>query len=207
MLGSADYTATNGLSVVLVDGCTVGDFVEVISFQVSSVLNAIAATAGSVGASNLASGSVTSAKIASGQTFALNGITFPATQVPSADANTLDDYEEGTWTPVFSAGGISGTSIAYSGTYTKIGRFVTLNFQATSTTTSNNVVIASYAQFTGIPFSVSGITGSGSVTTEDIDFYERNGFCQTAGSSIVVSKSGASPGTNTIYGTLTYFTS
>ena len=27
------------------------------------------------------------------------GITFPATQSASTDANTLDDYEEGTWTP------------------------------------------------------------------------------------------------------------
>ena len=149
---------------------------------------------------------INSNSLQSGQTLSVNGIRFPATQVPSADANTLDDYEEGTWTPVFAAGGISGTSLAYTGTYTKIGRVVTVNFQATSTTTSNNVIIGSYAQFTGLPFSASGIPGSGSVTTEDIDFYERNGFCQTAGSSIVVSKSGASPGTNTIYGTLTYFT-
>jgi len=56
MLGSADYTATSGVSVVLVNGCTVGDLVEVISFQVSSVLNAISATAGSVGSSNIANG-------------------------------------------------------------------------------------------------------------------------------------------------------
>jgi hypothetical protein len=27
------------------------------------------------------------------------GITFPAAQSASSDANTLDDYEEGTWTP------------------------------------------------------------------------------------------------------------
>ena len=27
------------------------------------------------------------------------GISFPATQSTSTDANTLDDYEEGTWTP------------------------------------------------------------------------------------------------------------
>jgi hypothetical protein len=37
--------------------------------------------------------------VISGTTPSLNGITFPATQVASADANTLDDYEEGTWTP------------------------------------------------------------------------------------------------------------
>ena len=63
MLGSADYTASNGLSVVLAIGATVGDLVEVISFQVSSVLNAISAAPGSVGTSNLANSSVTMAKL------------------------------------------------------------------------------------------------------------------------------------------------
>ena len=65
MLGSADYTATNGTTVVLASGATAGDLVEVISFQVSSVLNAIAATAGSVGTTYLADASVTQAKLAS----------------------------------------------------------------------------------------------------------------------------------------------
>jgi hypothetical protein len=63
MLGSADYTASNGLSVVLAIGATVGDLIEVISFQVSSVLNAISAAPGSVGTSNLANSSVTMAKL------------------------------------------------------------------------------------------------------------------------------------------------
>ena len=50
------------------------------------------------------------------------GITFPATQSASSDANTLDDYEEGTFTPT-----IGGTSIVYTnqvGSYTKVGRMV-----------------------------------------------------------------------------------
>ena len=58
----------------------------------------------------------------------LSGITFPATQVPSSDANTLDDYEEGTWTPTLSAN-VTGPSVTYSaqyGIYTKIGRQVTV---------------------------------------------------------------------------------
>ena len=40
-------------------------------------------------------------------------ITFPTTQVPSSDANTLDDYEEGTWTPVIiaAAGTINSSSV------------------------------------------------------------------------------------------------
>jgi hypothetical protein len=52
------------------------------------------------------------------------GITFPATQSASTDANTLDDYEEGTWTP--SIGG-TATYNAQEGTYTKIGRVVTVS--------------------------------------------------------------------------------
>jgi hypothetical protein len=54
MLGSADYTATNGTTVVLVNPATAGDLVETISFLVSSVLNAIPNTAGSVGSANIA---------------------------------------------------------------------------------------------------------------------------------------------------------
>ena len=56
------------------------------------------------------------------------GITFPATQSASSDANTLDDYEEGTWTPTFAFGG-GTTGVTYStnvGTYIKVGRLVTL---------------------------------------------------------------------------------
>jgi hypothetical protein len=55
------------------------------------------------------------------------GITFPATQVPSADANTLDDYEEGTWSPTLTGSSGSATYFERSGTYTKIGNMVTLN--------------------------------------------------------------------------------
>jgi hypothetical protein len=50
-------------------------------------------------------------------------ITFPATQSASADANTLDDYEEGTWTPTIT--GVSTYTIQ-NAVYTKIGKFVTL---------------------------------------------------------------------------------
>ena len=52
------------------------------------------------------------------------GITFPATASASSDANTLDDYEEGTWTPVVTPGGGSLTSYTASGQYTKVGKVV-----------------------------------------------------------------------------------
>ena len=57
-----------------------------------------------------------------------NGIKFPATAVASADSNTLDDYEEGTWTPVLTASTGAITSYAVNGgTYTKVGNTVTAN--------------------------------------------------------------------------------
>jgi hypothetical protein len=55
------------------------------------------------------------------------GIKFPATQSASSDANTLDDYEEGTFTPFFVPDGGAFTTLTYSaqtGKYTKIGNFV-----------------------------------------------------------------------------------
>ena len=57
-----------------------------------------------------------------------SGITFPATQVASSDANTLDDYEEGTFTPtiVGSTSAGTGTYTTNTGKYTKIGNVVTL---------------------------------------------------------------------------------
>jgi hypothetical protein len=53
-------------------------------------------------------------------------ILFPSTQVPSANVNTLDDYEEGTWTPVIGgSGGTSGqTYTTQAGSYIKIGSMV-----------------------------------------------------------------------------------
>jgi hypothetical protein len=53
-------------------------------------------------------------------------VSFPATQNPSSDVNTLDDYEEGSWTPVVAFGGGS-TGITYTtqvGWYVKIGQLV-----------------------------------------------------------------------------------
>jgi hypothetical protein len=55
-----------------------------------------------------------------------NGITFPATAVACTDANTLDDYEEGTFTPTVIGSTTAGTATygAQSARYTKIGRAV-----------------------------------------------------------------------------------
>ena len=82
------------------------------------------------------------------------GITFPATQSASSDANTLDDYEEGTWTPIIGgSGGESGQSYSgQAGHYTKIGRMVHVQFRvvlSTKGTITGNVVLK------GLPFTVA----------------------------------------------------
>lgn len=80
-------------------------------------------------------------------------ITFPATANPSADVNTLDDYEEGTWTPVIGgSGGTSGqTYTQQSGRYTKIGRMVVTR---AGVTLSNKGTITGNVQIQGLPFTV-----------------------------------------------------
>lgn len=57
----------------------------------------------------------------------VNAVTFPATPRPVDDANTLDDYKEGTWTPVLSSDDVAPTYTnveAADGTFTKIGNMV-----------------------------------------------------------------------------------
>ena len=80
-------------------------------------------------------------------------ITFPATAVPSADANTLDDYEEGTWTPNKGSGITNTGTFTSSGTYIKIGRMVYVNFQMNATALACS---ASGQITTNLPFSMPG---------------------------------------------------
>jgi hypothetical protein len=79
------------------------------------------------------------------------GITFPATQSASSNANTLDDYEEGTWTPVV---GGTATYTLQRGTYTKIGNLVTIRcvLKILLLGTGSGTTIS------GLPFAAGAIT-------------------------------------------------
>jgi len=81
-----------------------------------------------------------------------SGITFPATQSASTDANTLDDYEEGTWTP--SVGG-NTTYTVQNGRYTKVGRMVTISCYMGT----NNIGTGSTTHISGLPFTCSTYGG------------------------------------------------
>jgi hypothetical protein len=94
--------------------------------------------------------------VISGTTPSLNGITFPATQVASADVNTLDDYEEGTWTPTLKTSSTNFSSITYSGQlgdYVKIGSYIYCQFFVQIASVSGG---SGDIQLTGLPFASSG---------------------------------------------------
>jgi len=85
------------------------------------------------------------------------GITFPATQSASTDANTLDDYEEGSCTLVISDS--SGNNATMGGgnvfRYIKIGRMVSVS--GTLSWDSVTGVTTSRTRITGLPFAASSV--------------------------------------------------
>ena len=106
-------------------------------------------------------------KIGSNAIDNLTSISFAASQTASSDANTLDDYEEGTWTASITtaSGSVTLNSAADLCTYVKIGRLVHVN---------GSIVIASVSspdgatKIAGFPFAIS--TGD-SENSERVGFY------------------------------------
>ena len=98
------------------------------------------------------------------------GITFNG---DTASANALDDYEEGSWTPVPENTNNTPTYHNQTGIYTKIGNLVTvvgfIQFNNAPTFTSND----SELRVTGLPFTANG-TGYqntvGSVTFQSLNW-------------------------------------
>ena len=136
------------------------------------------------------------------------GITFPATQSASSDANTLDDYEEGTWTP--SLGG-TATYSEQTGTYTKIGRQVTVRYRIAV----SSIGTGSTTTLTGLPFTASGngagalywdtslvamVYCTGFATSTSIVFYRASSGDFSLGTGSGIFKNGT-----TVDGITTYF--
>jgi hypothetical protein len=121
-----------------------------------------------------------------------SGISFPATQSASSDANTLDDYEEGTWTPVIdseTAGAGRVTNVACA-RYTKIGNLCSFQLQANLSTLgsggSGPMVIR------GLPFAMLNVTGYNPSFT--VGYFYNSG---AGGSLTAISAAGA--GANQTY--------
>ena len=101
----------------------------------------------------------------SGHLIVPNGVTLGTAAGTYAAANTLDDYEEGTWTGIVAdaaSGGNESASACY-GYYTKVGNMVYVHFNVsnidtTGLTAGNDVYI------TGLPFTSNGVTGNAKYT-------------------------------------------
>lgn len=99
-------------------------------------------------------------------------IGFPATQAPSSDANTLDDYEEGAWSPALKFGGASVgmTYSIQSGRYTKIGNVVTATGYLTLTAKGSS---SGNATIEGLPFAAmndNGALSAANVRISDVTY-------------------------------------
>ena len=82
--------------------------------------------------------------------FTGNGLCFGS---DTAAANALDDYEEGTWTPSVSGSTGAATYTVREGSYTKIGRQVTVNWFVSfqKNTLSGSIFLS------GLPFAVANL--------------------------------------------------
>ena len=110
------------------------------------------------------------------------GVVLGAGAANSTTANTLNDYEEGTWTPTVSTGYSSvPTYVAQQGTYTKIGRLVTCHCRLEI---SAGTQAGSAFSITGLPFTVRSTNpNGGGFTTYQNNFHSTDDFYPFADSN------------------------
>jgi len=88
MLGSADYTASNGTTVVLAVGALVGDLISTESFYVSSVLNALPVTGGTISGNLVVTGTAS----ITGVTTLTGGLNTPLAVTSGGTGSTSTTY-------------------------------------------------------------------------------------------------------------------
>jgi hypothetical protein len=138
----------------------------------------------------------------------LDGITFPATQVASADPNTLDDYEEGTWTPTWGTqinapNGATGLTVV-NANYTKIGTLVHVRATialvgASGTFAANTTIIIA-----GLPFTTVNRSGSTAFSSGGGDYATWVGQVDTSAIRIAAATINGTASTNNIHVAATY---
>lgn len=130
-----------------------------------------------------------------------DGIAFPATQVPNAGANVLDDYEEGTWTPGVTFATPGNLAVAYStqnGRYTRIGRLVLAYFSCITSSFTHSTASGAFT-ITGLPFTINatlapvGCLYVGGYTWTPVDDLVMRGAGGGTVMTLYKSSSGAAP--------------
>ena len=138
-----------------------------------------------------------------------NGITFPASQSACSDPNTLDDYEEGTWTPTTNSSG--GLTVDGTARYTKIGRQITINVNAITFPAATG---SGTLELRGLPFTCDSNNNGSAALVSNNSYMQRIlvvantttvFFYQNANTTTTTVTNGTS-GSPTIYGlSFTYF--
>lgn len=148
LTGASTYNTTFS-GVPTISSAILGNTIQFSGTATGSWTNLkIQQTPGFWGSLTVASPTITTPTISNGLYLEDGLVAFPSTQNASANAFTLDDYEEGTWTP--SVGG-TATYTSRTGLYTKIGRQVTLTCEMTI----NAIGTGTTSTMTGLPFTVS----------------------------------------------------
>ena len=194
--GAAPSTTTTGTGVVTALGVNTGTAGAVVvnggalGTPSSGTVTNLTGTAsininGTVGATTPTTGSFTTMKASTGAavggaTPGAGGLAFPATAVAVADANTLDDYEEGTWTGGHQASvNFTGVPTLSGGVYTKIGNLVTLRGKISGTVTTANLL--TYSVF-ALPITQAAITSGTAFANTNI----RVGISQAAAGNLYI---------------------
>ena len=130
------------------------------------------------------------------------GVAFPETQSASTNANTLDDYEEGEWTPTLSTNGFSGSATLSSavGSYTKVGRLV---YVRAAITMSIFCYPSAYTVLSGLPFTAA-LSGVGSYNGGHPGSGNMGGACSAFSNSIDNSPSASATTSNSWFFSATY---
>ena len=151
-----DSFTVSGSNLIFDTALTASDSIDFV-VALGDVLGVGSVTDGAVTTNKIANGAVTDAKIAAMAASKLTGA-LPASVTSSGvylggtgSANLLDDYEEGTWTPVDGSG--AGLSLTQHRTshYIKIGRLVLFNFYIIYPSTSSTAT----ASIGGLPYAVT----------------------------------------------------
>jgi hypothetical protein len=145
LVDAADLNNLSNTTVTTSGAITAGTTLAAVSLATTGAITA--------GTTIAATGALSTAALLDLSGAASGQIQFPASQNASANAQTLDDYEEGAWTPTLGGtGGESGQVYTTQvGTYTKIGKLVTLTGRIVLSTLGT---LTTAVQIEGFPFAL-----------------------------------------------------